>query len=47
MTFALIRCSAEGTLVESIAVLPAEIVDNCAATAELYRRVGFVEPWVG
>lgn len=27
--------------------LPAEIAANCASTADLYRRVGFVEPWIG
>lgn len=47
MTFSLVRCTADGKPVEPIAVLPAEIAANCASTADLYRRVGFVEPWVG
>jgi ribosomal-protein-alanine N-acetyltransferase len=47
MTFSLIRCAADGNPVEPVAALPAKIAANCTATAELYRRVGFVEPWVG
>lgn len=47
MTFSLIRCAADGNPVEPVAALPAEIASNCAATAELYRRVGYLEPWVG
>ena len=47
MTFSLIRCAADGSPVEPVAALPAEIASNCASTADLYRRVGFVEPWVG
>lgn len=47
MTFALVRCTADGKPVEPIPALPAEIAANCASTAGLYRHVGFVEPWVG
>ena len=47
MTLTLIRCAADGSPVEPVAALPVEITANCAATADLYRRVGFVEPWVG
>jgi RimJ/RimL family protein N-acetyltransferase len=47
MTFSLIRCAADGSLVETVTALPAEIASNCASTADLYRRVGYVEPWVG
>ena len=27
--------------------MPEALVANCLATAELYRRVGFVPPWIG
>ena len=47
MTFSLVRCDAGGRPLQSIAGLSAELEANCVATAELYRRVGFVEPWVG
>jgi ribosomal-protein-alanine N-acetyltransferase len=47
MTFTLIRCATDGSPVEPVAALPAEIEAKCTATADLYRRVGFVEPWVG
>jgi len=47
MTISLVRCTADGKPVEPIMTLPAEIAANCATTADLYRRVGFVEPWVG
>lgn len=47
MTFSLVRCDADGRPLQSIAGLSAELEANCVATAELYRRVGFVEPWVG
>lgn len=47
MTFSLIRCAADGSPVEAVTALPAEIAANCASTADLYRRVGFIEPWVG
>ena len=47
MTFSLVRCDADGRPLQAIAGLSAELEANCVATAELYRRVGFVEPWVG
>ncbi len=47
MEFSLVRCDADGTPVTPIAVVPEGLVANCAATADLYRRVGYVEPWVG
>lgn len=47
MTFSLVRCAADGNPVEPIEAVPAEIAANCVSTAELYRRIGFVEPWVG
>jgi RimJ/RimL family protein N-acetyltransferase len=27
--------------------MPDPLVANCVATADLYRRIGYVEPWVG
>jgi RimJ/RimL family protein N-acetyltransferase len=27
--------------------MPDALVANCVATADLYRRIGFAEPWVG
>ena len=27
--------------------MPEALIANCQATAELYRRVGFVAPWIG
>lgn len=47
MSFSLVRCDADGRPVQPIAGLTAELEANCAGTADLYRRVGFVEPWVG
>jgi RimJ/RimL family protein N-acetyltransferase len=47
MTFSLVRCAADGQPVEPIGVLAAGIAANCVSTANLYARVGFVEPWVG
>jgi [ribosomal protein S5]-alanine N-acetyltransferase len=47
VAFLLIRCSADGSPVETIAVFPPAIVASCSANADLYRRVGFIEPWVG
>lgn len=47
MTVLLIRCTPDGKPVSPVADLPEELVANCTATADLYRRVGYVEPWVG
>ncbi len=46
MQFALIRCDAEGRPVTPIATVPIAIAATYPANADLYRRVGFVEPWV-
>lgn len=27
--------------------MPAQLVANCVATADLYRRIGYAVPWVG
>ncbi len=47
MTFALVQCDSDGTPTEAIACMPDAVVANCVATADLYRRIGFVPPWVG
>ena len=47
MGFSLIQCDAEGTPTELIARMSDPLVANCVATADLYRRIGYVEPWVG
>jgi [ribosomal protein S5]-alanine N-acetyltransferase len=47
VTFELIRCEPDGRPVKAIDCMPAELVANCQATAELYRRIGYVDPWVG
>lgn len=47
MSFSLVECDADGHPVQSVGPMPAEIEANCRGTADLYRRVGFVQPWVG
>lgn len=47
MTFALIPFDADGIPQQATADLPDELVANCQATADLYRRVGFAPPWIG
>lgn len=47
MTFALVQCDSDGTPTEAIACMPDAVVKNCVSTADLYRRIGFVPPWVG
>lgn len=47
MTFTLIPCDAHGLPVQAVAVWPDALAANCRATADLYRRVGFVPPWIG
>jgi ribosomal-protein-alanine N-acetyltransferase len=44
--FSLVRCSAQGIPLEPIDVVPEAIAATYPANAELYRRVGFVPPWV-
>jgi ribosomal-protein-alanine N-acetyltransferase len=46
MQFSLIRCKADGHPITPITVVPDAIAASYSANAELYRRVGFVEPWV-
>lgn len=47
MAVVLIRCAPDGKPVTPVAVLPEELAANCAAGADLYRRIGYIEPWVG
>ena len=46
MQFSLVRCAADGRPIRPIGVVPDAIAASYAANASLYRRVGFVEPWV-
>jgi len=47
MKFSLIRCDQNGDPVQSISDMTEELAANCQATADLYRRMGYMEPWVG
>ena len=47
MTFSLVPCDQDGTPTQVIPDIPEELTANCRATADLYRRVGFVPPWIG
>lgn len=47
MAFSLVPCDESGSPVQALPDLAEEIVANCAATADLYRRIGFVPPWIG
>jgi [ribosomal protein S5]-alanine N-acetyltransferase len=46
MAFSLVRCAANGRPLTPIADVPEAIAATYAANADLYRRVGFVPPWV-
>lgn len=46
MKVSLIRCDKHGVPVQTIADMAQELVANWQATAELYRRLGYTEPWV-
>jgi ribosomal-protein-alanine N-acetyltransferase len=46
MEFLLARCGADGVPLKPIPVVSHEVVASYAANADLYRRVGFIEPWV-
>jgi ribosomal-protein-alanine N-acetyltransferase len=46
VSFSLIRCGIDGLPVAPISQVSEAITSTYAATADLYRRVGFVEPWV-
>jgi RimJ/RimL family protein N-acetyltransferase len=45
-TFRLVLCGESGLPDEPIASLSQPIVDACEACSTLYRRVGYVPPWV-
>lgn len=46
MTIRLIRCDPDGNPIAPLAKLSADLLANCQASAALYRRLGYVEPWV-
>jgi len=46
MAFALVRCGADGSPLIPIPDVPEAIAITYAANADLYRRVGYVPPWV-
>jgi|SRR5271168_1736141 len=46
MAFALVRCGADGSPLTPIPDVPEAIAITYAANADLYRRVGYVPPWV-
>lgn len=46
MTFFLMQCDATGNTVMPVQAMPESITNNCVASAELYKRIGFDEPWV-
>ncbi|RYZ65725.1 MAG: N-acetyltransferase [Proteobacteria bacterium] len=46
MHIELIRCDPSGVPVMPVGDLPEPIAANCRLSADLYRRVGYVEPWV-
>ena len=46
MNVILIRCGPDGTSVSPVEALPDDLAANCLLSADLYRRVGYVEPWV-
>lgn len=45
--FRLIACDRDGRPQEELGDLPQMIRDNCERTAALYRKTGFVPPWIG
>lgn len=47
MNFERVPCDQDGNPVRAIAVMPDSLKENLRATADLYRRVGFVPPWIG
>src|SRR4051812_48667857 len=44
--FRLAEIGVDGLPEGAIGGLPPSIIENCAATAELYRKVGFAPPWI-
>ena len=47
MNLALIPCDQDGVPVQPVSEMPEALAANCLATAELYRRIGFVPSWIG
>jgi len=47
MTFNFIPCDQGGSPTQTIPEMPNALAENCRATADLYRRVGFSPPWIG
>ena len=45
-SFRLVRCAPDGNPVTPLAPLHDELVANCQVSAELYRRIGYLDPWV-
>ena len=46
MAFSLVRCGVDGRPLMPILVVPEAIAATYAANADLYRRAGFLDPWV-
>ncbi|MCZ2156092.1 MAG: GNAT family N-acetyltransferase [Bryobacterales bacterium] len=47
MKFSLVPCDQNGNPCTAVTDMPESLIANCRATADLYRRVGFIPPWVG
>jgi RimJ/RimL family protein N-acetyltransferase len=47
MTFIVVPCDQGGSPTQAIPEMPTALAENCLATADLYRRVGFSPPWIG
>jgi ribosomal-protein-alanine N-acetyltransferase len=45
-SFRLVGCDPDGRPDEPVGELPGAIVEACAASADLYRRLAYVRPWV-
>lgn len=45
MVVELIRCDPDGKPITPVGTLPEDIVTNCQLSADLYRRIGYVDPW--
>jgi ribosomal-protein-alanine N-acetyltransferase len=46
MAFSLVRCGPDGVPLIPVLEVPEAVAVTYAANADLYRRVGFVPPWV-
>lgn len=47
MKFSLVPCDQNGSPTQAVKDMPAALTAHCRATADLYRRVGFMPPWIG